>query len=176
MKTDHHKALRLLEVEVELFCLGIWFDPTKGQLLVLTGRNGNGKTHAAKAVYKWCQSVARKKTSIQAGELHVTECVYHAWPELLDELKSGGWGIVDRLKDVDVLILDEIGGGHDPSMVGTDKLCQILSAREHKWTMLTTNIEPMHWESMFDKRIASRLLRNSRIIDMSDVPDFSTIG
>jgi len=101
--------------------------------------------------------------------------LYWHWPELLDNFKNGGWDVVEDLFSAPVLILDELGGGHDPSEVGVDKLCQVLTRREFKWTLITTNISPENWEQQFDKRVASRLLRNSTIIDLSDVPDYSTI-
>ena len=97
------------------------------------------------------------------------------WPGLLDRLKSGEWDLVDDMIRVPVLILDELGGGHDPSRVGVDKLCQILSRRERKWTMITTNVAPSAWESVFDRRVASRFFRNSTLVDMTDVPDFATL-
>jgi DNA replication protein DnaC len=74
-----------------------------------------------------------------------------------------------------MLLLDELGGGHDPSRVGVDKLCQVLSRRETRWTLITTNILPAAWEQAFDRRVASRLLRNSTLVDLSDVPDFGTL-
>lgn len=94
---------------------------------------------------------------------------------LLDRLKAGSWDLVQDCMSIPVLVIDELGGGHDPSRVGVDKLCQILSHRENKWTVITTNILPAAWEENFDRRVASRLLRNSTIVDLSDVPDFSTL-
>jgi hypothetical protein len=44
------------------------------------------------------------------------------------------------------LIIDDLGAGHDPSGVGTDKLCQVLSRREEMWTLITTNIMPVAWQ------------------------------
>jgi len=76
--------------------------------------------------------------------------------------------------NVPCLVIDELGGGHDPSGVGVDKLCQILSRRENMWTLITTNITASAWESKFDRRVASRFFRNSVHVDLGDVPDFST--
>jgi hypothetical protein len=33
---------------------------------------------------------------------------------------------------------------------------------------------PSQWEERFDRRVASRLNRNSRVVDLSQVPDYST--
>lgn len=103
-------------------------------------------------------------------------CGYYYWPQFLDQLKEGQWDLVQDAIAVPVLILDELGGGHDPSRVGVDKLCQILSKREGMWTMITTNISPSSWEETFDRRIASRFFRSSEIVDLTQVPDFSLVN
>lgn len=146
-----------------------------GHLLVIHGENGTGKTHCAKRVHKWVGCTGHGKQFIRyENEVSHIKSAYWNWPALLDALKSGEWHLVEDLIEVDVLIIDELGGGHDPSFVGVDKLCQILSARENKWTLITTNITPDNWETKFDRRVASRMVRNSVIVDLSGVPDYAT--
>jgi len=53
-----------------------------------------------------------------------------------------------------------------------DKLCQILSLREKRWTLVTTNVKPSEWVEKFDLRTASRFTRSSTIIDLSGVPEY----
>lgn len=158
------------------FCNGIWNRPERGALLVLAGGNGNGKTTALRAIKRWCVQIARSKSYITPSGN--SECVitrYWHWPRLLDELKGGDWSIVEGCISATVLILDELGGGHDPSGIGNDKLCQILSQREFKWTAVSTNIAPKEWVTAFDRRIASRLHRNSVKISLSSAPDYSSL-
>lgn len=178
LKTSHHPKLKELEQEIWWF----WYDLTKslpanivrGRLLVIYGENGTGKTHCAKAVYNWARNSNLQYVEIpNRVDLLSAHSEFWSWPELLDEFKNGGWDIVQDLNKCALLILDELGGGHDPSGVGTDKLCQVLSRRENKWTILTTNILPAAWEEKFDRRIASRFFRNSIIVDLTGVPDFS---
>ena len=99
------------------------------------------------------------------------DCVYWSWPQLLDTFKNGGWDVVEDMFSTSVLIIDDLGAGHDPSGVGTDKLCQVLSKRERMWTLITTNITMDHWKDQFDQRVASRFIRGSTIVDLSSVPD-----
>ena len=68
----------------------------------------------------------------------------------------------------DVLFLDDIGAETEKYKTGesVDALCQVLSRREDKWTMITTNIDPMNWSQRFDVRVADRLNRHSAIIAM----------
>lgn len=154
----------------------MWSRPQQGRLLVLAGNNGNGKTHCARAVSRWVCLVGHQKTwfATLSHRSHL-EALYWHWPSLLDKLKEGQWDLVEDMVSVPVLIIDELGGGHDPSRVGVDKLCQIMSKREKKWTLITTNVTPSAWEEVFDRRVASRFFRNSTLVDLSEVPDFSTL-
>lgn len=150
--------------------------PSQGRLLVLYGNNGVGKTHCAKAVAKWANHVARALPMVLASESHMKQpdVLYAHWPTLLDTFKSGGWDHVSDCEDCTLLVMDEVGGGHDPSKAGLDKLCRILSKREKKWTLVTTNVLPEAWDEAFDRRVASRLFREAVHADLTQVPDFST--
>lgn len=174
LNTDSHPRLRDMEREVGQFCFDMWRAPEVGRLLVLAGTNGTGKTHCARAVMRWIQTVGHGKQWIPKPDvIACLQCGYWHWPGLLDRLKAGEWDLIAELFEVPCLIIDELGGGHDPSRVGVDKLCQILSKREKMWTLVTTNILPEAWAQIFDQRIASRLFRNSTLVDLSGVPDFN---
>lgn len=176
LRTDHHPSLQRLERECGRFCFEMWASPMRGRLLLLSGENGTGKSHAAKAVHRWVMTVGHGKTWFPSMGVRASlQSLWWHWPALLDELKGGNWDLVDDCFNVPCLVIDELGGGHDPSGVGTDKLCQILSRRENMWTLLTTNILESAWESKFDRRIASRFFRNSTVIDLSGVPDFGSL-
>lgn len=154
-------------------CRGIWQTPQNGRIIVLSGPNGTGKTHFTRALARWIEHVGHAKKWELKGFIHHLDCAYWLWARLLDTLKSGSWELIDELVVVSVLLLDDLGAAYDPSELGTDKLCQLLSQREDKWTVVTTNICPKDWESKFDKRISSRFLRNSLIVDLTGVPDFN---
>lgn len=174
LKQGNNPKVPQLELTVATFCAGIWQDSAHGRLLVLAGPNASAKTLCAEGVARWIRHVGHGKQWMpRAGEVKLIDCVFWPWAELLDNFKNGGWDVMRDLFDVTVLILDDLGAGHDPTGVGTDKLCQMLSRRQRRWTLVTTNLSPDSWEDKFDKRIASRLLRNSLIVDLSDVPDFN---
>lgn len=165
-----------MEVEIFRFCHDLYREPMNGRLLLLFGENGTAKTHCARAVHKWVFHVARSKEFMERKN-HIShiESLYWRWPELLDKLKGGGWDLIDDTLNVPCLILDELGGGHDPSRVGVDKLCQILSRRENRFTLITTNVLAEAWDKVFDRRVTSRLFRNSVHVDLTDVPDFAKV-
>jgi DNA replication protein DnaC len=173
LETARHPKLKELEEETGRFCFEVWAHPQLGRMLVLAGSNGTGKTHCAEAVRRWVASVGHGKQFVKRPN-HIShiDCTFWRWPALLDALKNGGWDIIEDLFDATVLIIDDLGAEHDPSKIGTDKLCQILSRRENMWTLITTNIIPVHWQQQFDRRVASRLFRNATLVDLSDVPDF----
>lgn len=176
LRTEHHPKLKELEREAGLFCFGMWQAPMRGRMLLLFGENGTAKTHTANAVHRWVSSVGHGKTWFPTmGVRAQLQSLFWHWPALLDELKGGNWDLVEDCMNVPCLIIDELGGGHDPSGVGVDKLCQILSRREKMWTLITTNITADAWETKFDRRVASRFFRNSTHVDLSDVPDYSTM-
>lgn len=174
LQTARHQKLKELETEVGRFCADMWRDPQNGRLLVLAGENGTGKSHCAKAVRDWVRLVGPSKQYVKrTNHISYLECLYWEWPRLLDTLKEGGWDVVYDMFEATLLVIDELGGGHDPSRVGVDKLCQVLSRREKMFTLITTNVVPSAWEEIFDRRVASRFFRNSTLVDLSSVPDYN---
>lgn len=173
LETSRHPKLKDLELETGRFCADLWRTPERGRMLVLAGSNGTGKTHCAEAVRRWLALVGHSKQFVKrADHISYLDCLFWHWPNLLDELKNDGWDIVPDLFEATVLIIDDLGAEHDPSRVGMDKLCQVLSRREDMWTLITTNIVPSQWQQQFERRVASRLFRNTTLVDLSDVPDF----
>jgi len=149
--------------------------PSHGSLLVLYGNNGAGKTHCAKAVYRWANRVSGNLPLVACEEGHFKrpDAMFAHWPTFMDGMKGGDWDLVRDAEEATLLILDEIGGGYDPSLMGTDKLCRILSTRQTMFTIITTNLVPDAWEKALDRRIASRLFRNATHVDLTEVPDYS---
>jgi DNA replication protein DnaC len=173
LETARHPKLKELEAETGRFCFNAWNSPQRGQLLVFAGSNGTGKTHCAEAVRRWLALVGHGKQFVKrTNVISHLDCLFWHWPHLLDTFKNGGWDVIDDMFEATVLIIDDLGAGHDPSGVGTDKLCQVLSRREEMWTLITTNLIPAAWQEHFDRRVASRLIRNSILVDLSNVPDY----
>lgn len=107
--------------------------------------------------------------------VRLPEVVMVNWPMMVNSLKQGNWDRIDDLMRVELLVLDDVGAEHDPSKVGQEKLYLLLERREHRWTVLTSNVYPVAWPERFERRIASRLLRNFEHIDLSEVPDYNSV-
>jgi DNA replication protein DnaC len=159
------------------FCADYFRNPSPGRSLVLIGNNGIGKTHTARAIATWARHVANDMRHPVVIDGQVSDLApaiaYHHWPTFLDSLKSGGWHLVEECERAGLLVIDELGGGYDPNRVGADKLCRILSKREFKWNLITSNLQPEEWEAALDRRIASRLNRNSTLLIMDEVEDYN---
>jgi DNA replication protein DnaC len=155
------------------FAEGYATNPGQGSLLLLVGHNGVGKTHVARALVNWANAAASKLPMVACGErMKTADAWFYSWPESVDSMKSGGWDIVEDMSGHALTVLDDVGAEHDPSRVAVEKFCQVLSRRERRWTIVTTNVAPALWPTRFDQRIASRFLRHAQMIDLSQEKDF----
>lgn len=164
--------------ELYRFCQDVYYPKYGGRALVLYGPNGCGKTHAARAFKRWFESVrmAIGPVAVQTEdgmEAMLPNCCYRMWPAVVDGFKRDQWLVTDYLESEYLTIIDDIGAEHDPSGFGMEKLYLILSRREFKRTILTTNFPPAEWDRKFERRVASRLFRNTTLIDLSKVMDFN---
>lgn len=171
----HCPEIQNLADVVEKFC-GRWFrNDTNQSLLVLAGENGCGKTHVASSIIRFAYAAGLK--ALDAGGWNaggrVPMASFAYWPEIADAFKAGEYGSLEEMKDCDLLILDDLGAEHDPSKNATDKLCQILSRRERKFTVVTMNIKPEEWPEKFDTRVADRMIRNSQVVNLFGISSYS---
>lgn len=175
LKVTHPEIATLQRVVFD-FCRDYAKCPGRGRRLVIHGPNGNGKSHTAKAICRWANSVALKLPMVHT-ETHyrLADSQYINWPGFADHMKAGHWDDVEPLMDVSMLVLDDIGAEHDPSKAAAEKLYLILERRVNKWTVLTTNVRPNDWKVKLEARVASRLLRNCTPISVEHVSDFNSL-
>jgi len=167
-------AIQTLATEAEAFA-GRWFNNnTDISNLVIVGNFGSGKTHTAKAIFRFCSwaTMAAFETR-KWGAVRFPICTFLSWPEVSNAITEKQFGSVEDAIEHDLVILDDIGAENDPFKVCADRLCQILSRRERKFTVITTNVVMENWGTRFDGRISDRLLRNSVIVDISAVKSYA---
>ena len=159
------------------FCKRWIANLSEPSLLVLCGEPGTCKTHVAGAIHSFCSAAAQQAFDRGGwGARKIPATVYRSWPELANEFNDKKFTGMDDLLAADLLTLDDVGAENDPWKICADKLCQVLSKRERRFTVITTNILPEAWAETFDTRIADRFLRNSRVINLAGVPSYVMAG
>lgn len=173
----HSPAIQQAANEAERWAARVYVGDPRLSLLVLAGETGVGKSKILKACASWARFMAVKMLEMggwgKVDKPRAPSSMVALWPTVADAVRTKHLDIVNDCIASDILFLDDIGAEDDPFQQATDKLCQILSQRERKHTLITTNITPEHWASRFDARIADRLLRNSVIVDLSAVRSYS---
>lgn len=102
---------------------------------------------------------------LSTGEFH--------WPALADEFREKNLSVLPDLFETDFILLDDVGAEDDPFKIAADKLCQVLTRRARKFTVITSNKRVEDYATI-DPRISDRLLRNhSKIMDLKNVPSFA---
>jgi DNA replication protein DnaC len=175
MEVTHPKIQELADAIAE-FAKSFFFNATCRNL-VLVGNSGCGKTHAAKRLRAWAtvNAAAAFDTRLWDKKGAYPEALFVSWPEVTEGYYAGRFDVTHEFFQTDLLFLDDIGAERDPKQLATDKLCQILSKREKRFTVITTNIQPEHWLTRWDERIADRLLRNTLVVDLTAVPSYATL-
>lgn len=127
--------------------------------LLLTGSYGTGKSHI---------SVAVTKKLMEQGK----ECLFLSLPKLLTKIKEtfSGNGVTEdellqMIKRVDLLVLDDIGAEHHTEWANT-KLFEVLDDRSGKSTIYTTNLNSKELRAQINERNFSRMMENTDVIKM----------
>lgn len=168
-----HAAVQELADVTEAWCGRFARNRRNRCVVVAYGPSGTGKTHVARKAFQFCQSAATWAWE-NGFYANVPGTAFYKWPAVADGFKRGEFSVLDDIFDLDTAtFIDDIGAEYDPSQMGVDKLCQILSQRENAFTFITTNIVPTQWPTRFDSRIADRLLRNSVLVDLAGVESFA---
>lgn len=173
MDVSKSPALQSAADDVESFCAR-WFANKPGKsLLMLCGEVRTGKTHLAKKIHRFGLASARAAFDRRGwGATAIPSVDFISWPELACQLGEKNRSCMDDAFSSSLLILDDVGAENDPWKVCADALCQILSRREQAFTVITTNVMPVSWGEKFDGRICDRFLRNSVVIDLSEVKPY----
>lgn len=149
------------------------FDDSKYQFkpcwLSFVGTSGTGKTFLSESIY----AVAKKMCPHLTIHRELVSGVYkYFWPRLVTKLREGEYWIVEDLAMANFVFLDEIAVEHDPSGFAKDKLCELLSRRVGKWTLLTSNLSLEKLGEM-DARIPSRMIRDGSVVVDCSTQDYS---
>lgn len=145
--------------------------PTGKAGIIITGPAGSGKTHIAVAMMKW---IASKDPEVVA--------FFGIYPQIIQELRveasdgssNESGSMWDKLTNESglfsgLIVIDDIGSAK-PTDFELEKLFSIIDRRTNEFfpTIITTNIPPDQFESVFGARISSRLLGYFTIVNTPD--------
>jgi len=179
-----HPQVEEMQRQAYEFCMAYGKNPNRGYRLVISGENGAGKSRVAKKIHKWAYdcstAIKRAESSSEYSPTRTASAEYWHFPTLLDAMRRNlerNWidELCRRPDAPNLLVLDDVGAEHDPSKFGAAQLYMILERRSDMWTVLTTNAKPDAWEQKWDRRVSSRLFRNSIHVVVDQVPDFSSL-
>lgn len=132
----------------------------RGTVLVLAGRTGTGKGHLAAAASM--QIIRAGRTVMFATAREILLWLRASWT---DREAPGELEVLNRLVDVDLLVIDEIGVqfGTDAER---DQLFGVIDGRyrEQRPMILTTNLSPAKLKDVLGDRSFSRLREDGRWI------------
>lgn len=141
----------------------------KKPLLLLSGIIGTGKTRIARQLYRRASGIG-VDCWFHGNWPHPPQVCFVRWAEFIE---SESDGVEQDAREADLTILDDIGSETDRYKSGApmDKLCQLLGAREGKFTLLTSNIHLEEWATR-DARLADRLLRRGQRFEIRNTLSF----
>jgi len=136
-----------------------------GGLLTLCGVSGTGKTMLANIVLTelrlnpWgcCERIEPR---IHRGKVERFTARLFDMRKVSDGFKQGNYGVVDRMEELDLCVLDDVGADHDPSKVTASKVDRVLRSRKNRWTIVTCNLSLKEIGEKLDARIASFMIRD----------------
>lgn len=162
--------------------------------LVLLGDPGCGKTHLATRLRDWLRRYGqwcydrnvypdvqddRKLSRIFTYAQEGPEMV--KWGTLLEKLRDGSRWDFSRACGDQYKVIDDVGvdsftknarGELEATPFAVQKMGELLDRRLEKWTVITANFSIEQFHTIFDSRIASRLLRNSVVVNAFGLRDY----
>jgi DNA replication protein DnaC len=147
--------------------------------LSLLGNCGAGKTQIAMALYRrFKPQMAKKPDTGSASGWRETfqKKQKFTWPFIANKIMQRDYGIIDYVcDDIDFLVIDELGGGHDIKFTKS-KLSEIAERRIGKPTIWTSNMSLEQISDELDMRIASRMIRHgSHAVVFEETEDWNLV-
>jgi DNA replication protein DnaC len=148
------------------------FPFSDGCLLTLCGKSGTGKTMLARIIMnelrmnRWGHSDRIRPINVGAEVILFTARFYDM-RKVSDGFKHGNFSVTERMEEVSLCILDDVGADQDPSKTTAGKVDRVLRSRANKWTVMTSNLSLSDIGTKLDARIASFVVRgNNRFVEI----------
>ncbi|SOC06353.1 DNA replication protein DnaC [Ureibacillus xyleni] len=142
----------------------------------LTGNTGVGKSHLAMALLRSLNEFHRDVTCLFVDVDEMLRRIRDSFHNR--ESKYTEQYVTDLLASVDYLVLDDLGaetGDIDTEKRASDYTSRVLrgiiNARQKKSTIITTNLNRAKLEAMYDRKLVSRLMKNTYLIHFAETKD-----
>lgn len=151
-------------------------DLSRGQGVVISGSAGCGKTHVARAIYRFTQSFSVDLGFVRKpkmGEL-IWSSLWVDWPNIAEtDDESNFRDMQHELSQATFVVIDDVGSESDrfKNGVSSSRLRRILSFLQRKWVVMTTNLSHEEFMDCYDARVADRQ-RGFQWMVMGDVPSY----
>jgi len=133
----------------------------RGVWLSLLGKSGVGKTMISRIIRNY------------VGENTRLSSRFIKWTTAVDYMRKGDYGVIDEMKRIEVLFVDDIGAAYE-TQLSKAKIEEIADYRLGKPTLWTSNLSLEDVAAEIDVRVSSRMVRDgNRVVQFKDCPDWS---
>lgn len=129
--------------------------------ITFCGKSGTGKTYIASKLFDFCEKYMRDAVKIDGDRNSLVNFYGITAADLAENFRE--YGADEYALNADVLFLDDIGAEKDTTGFARGKICELLSARLGKWTILTSNFTLTELGNEYDNRITSRIIRDNNV-------------
>lgn len=160
--------------EAARFVAEISDEDSRPRWLTIVGKSGTGKTHLAKAVYRYVlRNIAKNVKFDGCKGIFGGDCIATTADALAEAWRGNFRGISPDEESADLLLLDDLGTTSDKSGFVTDAFYRLLSRRMGRWTIITSNLSGEAIKAM-DARLYDRMLRDgNRVVTIKNAKSFS---
>jgi DNA replication protein DnaC len=139
----------------------------------LVGPTGCGKTRVAERLYK---HASRNSVELYPAKWRrVPRVEFFEWATIatLEQDRFRAW--LQDVDEIDFLFLEDVGAEVDrfKTKEPTERLRETLNHLRHAWMFVTTNVPPSQWITVWDDRVADRMLRNSVITTLDKIGSYA---
>ena len=133
----------------------------KPRWFTVCGRSGTGKTMLLTELFNFCKDNFQTSVKLHGDNVSLYDFYAATTSQLADTFRQYGYNAY--AEKADLLFVDDIGAEKDTTGFVKGKLCELLSRRLGKWTLLTSNLTLTEIGENYDNRISSRIIRDDNM-------------